>query len=98
MLLHKRLFLEYLSGDWVLCSLVADFNLAQAKRASGVFQKAGRLTVRGAAAAISGLLSKIANEPELCQQLRESKTAGGPALSPEWALECELGLPDLLQI
>jgi hypothetical protein len=67
---HKRLFLDYLSGEWVLGPLVSHHNLQADERLSGTFKRAGTLTVRGAQAAIVGLLSKIADEPDLRQQLR----------------------------
>jgi hypothetical protein len=70
MCLHKRLFLDYLSGDWVLGALVNHYNLRGEERLSGTFHCDGRLTVRGAAAAITGLLTKISEEPELRQELR----------------------------
>lgn len=67
---HKHLFLDYLSGEWVLAALVDYYNLEKTKRLSGQFSFAGTLTARGANAAIAGLLRKIAEEPELRQRLR----------------------------
>jgi hypothetical protein len=68
--LHKRLLLDYLSGEWVLAALVTHYNLQGDERLSGTFKLKGTLTVRGADAAINGLLGKIAHEPDLRQQLR----------------------------
>ena len=73
--LHKRLLLEDLSGEWVLGALVTHFNLQADERLSGTFKREGSLTVRGADAAITGLLSKIAHEPDLRQQLRDWTSA-----------------------
>jgi hypothetical protein len=67
---HKGLFLDYLSGEWVLGALVAHYNLRGEERLSGIFRRGGTLTVRGAGAAIEGLHRKIADEPTLRQQLK----------------------------
>jgi hypothetical protein len=74
--LHKRLLLDYLSDEWVLNALVTHYNLQGDERLSGTFRHHGTLTVRGAQAAMVGLLSKIAAEPELRQQLRTWNAPG----------------------
>jgi hypothetical protein len=68
--LHKHLFLDYITGEWVLATLVQYHNLASDKRLSGAFRCDGTLTVRGANAAINGILQKISDEPLLRDQLR----------------------------
>lgn len=72
---HKNLFLDYLSGEWVLSALVRYYNLEKGKRLTGTFQFMGNLTVRGANSAMEGILHKIADEPALRQQLRQWTTA-----------------------
>lgn len=74
--LHKSLFLDYTSGEWVLARLVDFYNLEQGERISGKFKIEGTLTVRGATAAIEGLLRKIADEPCVRQRLRELSSPG----------------------
>jgi hypothetical protein len=82
--LHKSLFLDYMSGEWVLARLVDFYNLEQGERISGKFKMEGTLTVRGANAAIEGILRKIADEPCVRQRLRELSSLGqGGAPSPE---------------
>ena len=73
--MHKHLFLDYLSGEWVLGALVEYYNLEKVKRATGTFKLEGTLTVRGAHSAIDGMLQKIAAEPALRQQLRQWTSA-----------------------
>jgi hypothetical protein len=68
---HKHLFLDYLSGEWVLGALVEYYNLEKSKRLVGAFHQEGNLTARGAQSAILGILTKIADEPELRQRLRD---------------------------
>jgi hypothetical protein len=80
--LHKHLFLDYLSGEWVLSSLVAYYNLQKDKRLTGLFKINGTLTVRGATSALEGILRKIADEPDLRQQLRDW-SAARPSTAPE---------------
>jgi hypothetical protein len=80
---HKRLFLDYLSGEWVLSALVNHYNLQNHERLSGTFKREGSLTVRGAGAAIAGLLRKIADEPELRQRLRDWNSAASPGDGPQ---------------
>ncbi|MGA2864506.1 MAG: hypothetical protein ABSF95_08450 [Verrucomicrobiota bacterium] len=77
--LHKHLFLDYLSGEWVLGALVDYYNLEKAERIAGRFKFEGTLTVRGATAAIAGILHKMAEEPEVRQQLRQWTSAESKA-------------------
>ncbi len=79
--LHKHLFLDYLSGEWVLAALVDYYNLEKGKRIAGKFRFDGNLTVRGANAAIAGMLAKIAGEPGLTRQLRQW-TSAEPGAEP----------------
>jgi hypothetical protein len=69
--LQKHLFLDYLSGEWVLGALVAYYNLQKDKRLTGMFKLGGTLTVRGANSAFEGILRKIADEPDLRRQLTD---------------------------
>jgi hypothetical protein len=80
--MHKHLFLDYISGEWVLGRLVDYYNLEKSKRLTGTFKIEGRLTVRGASAAIEGILMKIAEEPMLRQRLRQ-RTASAPFAGPQ---------------
>src|SRR5205814_2165243 len=68
--LHKHLFLDYMTGEWVLATLVKNYNLETTNRLAGTFTFGGGLTIRGANAAIEGVLRKIADEPELIHRLR----------------------------
>jgi len=68
--LHRHLFLDYLSGEWVLGALVDYYNLEKGNRIAGRFRFEGNLTIRGATAAMAGILRKISGEPELRHQLR----------------------------
>jgi hypothetical protein len=68
--LHRHLFLDYLSGEWVLGALVDYYNLEKGNRVAGRFKFEGNLTTRGANAAMAGMLRKISDEPELRHQLR----------------------------
>ncbi len=68
--LHKHLFLDYFSGEWVLGALVDYYNLQKANRIAGRFKFEGHLTVRGANGAMAGILRKISAEPELRHRLR----------------------------
>lgn len=88
---HKHLFLDYMCGEWVLGRLVDYYNLEKGKRLTGKFKSDGTLTVRGANAAIEGILSKIAEEPLLRQQLRRwtSAVAATDAAVAESAAERE---------
>lgn len=76
--LHKRLFLDYASGEWVLKALVNYYNLEGPERLQGVFRREGALTVRGAHAAIAGILQKFTEEPALRDRLR--RMANNPTL------------------
>jgi hypothetical protein len=67
--LHKHLFLDYQTGEWVLATLVRYYNLDTDNRLAGVFKCDGTLTLRGANAAITGILQKIAEEPLLREYL-----------------------------
>lgn len=68
--LHKHLFLDYMSGEWVLGSLVNYYNLEKDQKLTGTFRFEGTVTPRGANAAIAGILHKLAGEPGLRRQLR----------------------------
>jgi hypothetical protein len=83
--LHKHLFLDYLSGEWVLGALVDYYNLEKGNRIAGRFRFEGNLTARGANAAMAGILRKISEEPELRHQLR--LWTSGQALAQEPAAE-----------
>lgn len=83
--LHKHLFLDYLSGEWVLGALVDYYNLQKANRMAGRFTFEGNLTLRGANGAMAGVLQKISREPEVRHQLR-LWTSGQP-LAQEPAVE-----------
>ena len=89
--LHKHLFLDYLSGEWVLGPLVDYYNLEKGNRLAGRFRFEGNLTARGANAAMAGILRKISEEPELRHRLRVwtsgQSMAEGPAAEP--AMEAE---------
>jgi len=87
--MHKHLFLDYVSGEWVLGALVDYYNLEKAKKLTGKFMSEGRLSVRGAQSAITGVLKKIADEPELRQQLRNWATG------LNWMPMSETAEPDL---
>ncbi len=85
--LHRHFFLDYLSGEWVLGALVDYYNLEKGARLAGKFRFEGNLTARGANAAMSGMLRKITQEPELRDRLR-AWTSGQPASpAPETAAE-----------
>jgi hypothetical protein len=93
MSVHKHLFLDYFGGDWVLNRLVDYYNLEKGKRLTGTFRFDGTLTVRGANAAIEGMLGKIAEEPLLRQRLRQWTSAQPdpvPPAAPAGAEETEL--------
>jgi hypothetical protein len=79
--LHKNLFLDHMTGEWVLAALVQCYNLAPDKRLIGVFRCDGALTVRGANAAIAGTLQKVSDEPLLREQLRQWTSINGYASS-----------------
>jgi hypothetical protein len=83
--LHKHLFLDYMSGEWVLGALVHYYNVHKTKTVGGL-SFAGTLTVRGANAAIEGILHKLTEEPDLRQLLRERASSPG-AGTPESAEE-----------
>ncbi|MCL5098478.1 MAG: hypothetical protein M1608_13305 [Candidatus Omnitrophica bacterium] len=73
--MHKHLFLDYLSGEWVLGALVRYYNLEKDKKLTGTFQFTGTLTARGAQSSVEGMLRKISDEPALRQQLRQWTSA-----------------------
>ena len=54
--LHKHLFLDYLSGEWLLDALVDYYNLEKGERIAGRFRFGGNLTARGANGAMAGIL------------------------------------------
>jgi len=81
--LHKRLFLDYSSGEWVLKALVDYYNLEGPERLQGVFRREGALTVRGAHAAIAGILQKLTEEPSLRDRLRRWAAASPVNLPAE---------------
>jgi hypothetical protein len=91
--LHRQLFLDYISGDWVLAALVHHYNLDPGKRLGGTFQRNDDLTLRGANAAIAGVLTKIAEEPAARQRLRDwtapSQTADTRTTEVEFPAETE---------
>jgi hypothetical protein len=100
---HKHLFLDYVSGEWVLGALVEYYNLEKSKRLTGTFKCEGTMTVRGAHSAIAGILSKIAQEPELRAQLRDmsitpSQTAQPAIVNTEIIPEKELSVEDLMPV
>jgi hypothetical protein len=68
--LHKHLFLDYYSGEWVMAALVDYYNRHKAGMLAGRACSAGVLTLRGATAALEGIVHKISEEPELCEKLR----------------------------
>jgi hypothetical protein len=68
--LHRHLFLDYLSGEWVLDALVDYYNLEKGNRIAGRFRFQGTLTTRGAIAAMAAILRKTCEEPGLRHQLR----------------------------
>jgi hypothetical protein len=89
--LHKHLFLDYLSGEWLLDALVDYYNLEKGDRLAGRFRFEGNLTARGATGAMAGILRKISEEPELRHQLRVWTSGQSPAPPPaaEAATEAE---------
>lgn len=68
--LHKHLFLDYYSGEWVMATLVDYYNRHKAAMFAGRSFSSGLLTLRGATAALEGIIHKISEEPELCHKLR----------------------------
>ncbi len=81
--LHKHLFLDYLSGEWVLGALVNYYNLHKNQSFAGRFNFEGTLTVRGANAAVEGLIRKLAEEPVLRERLqRWTSPLSCPGLTP----------------
>ena len=93
--LHKHVFLDYLSGEWLLDALVDYYNLEKGERIAGRFRFDGNLTARGANGAMAGILRKISEEPELRHQLRV--WTSGQSLAQEPAAEpgTEAGEPNL---
>jgi hypothetical protein len=79
--LHKHLFLDYYSGEWVMATLVQYYNQHKAGTFARKGQLGGMLTLRGATAALEGIIHKISEEPELREKLRGwtsvSSLAGG---------------------
>jgi hypothetical protein len=97
--LHKQLVLDYLSGEWVLGRLVHHYNLDPNKRVAGTFRVDGSLTIRGANAAITGVLQKITEEPDVRACLRQwTGTPGqsGQEARPERADPDDAALDGLL--
>jgi hypothetical protein len=85
--LHKHLFLDYFSGEWVMATLVQYYNQHKAGTLARRGQLGGVLTLRGATAALEGIIHKISEEPELCEKLRgwtsgSSLAAGKTARAP----------------
>ena len=80
--LHKHLFLDYLSGEWLLDALVDYYNLEKGERIGGRFRFEGNLTPRGANGAMAGILRKISEEPELRHHLRVWTSGQSPAQEP----------------
>jgi hypothetical protein len=94
--LHKRLFLDYLSGEWALESLVEHSNLEKRHRLSGSNRPGQSLTVRGANAAIEGMLHKIVQEPELRRRLCDWSSSAGQPVPGENGEAAARGPEDLL--
>jgi hypothetical protein len=92
---HKHLFLDYLSGEWVLDALVDYYNLQKGNRIAGRFRFEGNLTPRGATAAMAGILRKISEEPELRHQLREWTSGQSMAQEPSAEAASEAEEPDV---
>jgi hypothetical protein len=74
--LHKDLFLDYYSGEWVMATLVQYYNQHKAGTLARRGQLGGVLTSRGATAALEGIIHKISEEPELREKLRRSTSNG----------------------
>ncbi|HEV2208322.1 MAG TPA: hypothetical protein VG167_06065 [Verrucomicrobiae bacterium] len=74
--LHKHLFLDYLSGEWVLGALVKYYNLHKQPGFAGRFDFKGTLTARRANAAIEAVIHKLADEAIVRHQLRVWSGAG----------------------
>jgi len=68
--LHKHLFLDYFSGEWVMATLVQYYNQHKAGTLARKGHLGGVLTLRGATAALEGIIHKISEEPELREKLR----------------------------
>ena len=94
--LHKHVFLDYLSGEWALETLVEYYNLEKRHRLTGTFRFEQTLTVRGANAAIGGMLLKIAQEPELRQRLSLWTSPGAELVPVDPAYDPDLGAEDFL--
>jgi hypothetical protein len=97
--LHRQLFLDYFSGEWVLAALVNSYNLHKAQGLTGRFSFERKLTVRGANAAIEALIRKLSEEPLLVRKLRawtSGACAGAPGLTETAEAPGEATLEQLL--
>lgn len=81
---HKHLFLDYFSGEWVMATLVHYYNQHKTGTLARRGQLGGSLTLRGATAALEGIIHKISEEPELRERLRiwSSGRTTGKSLRP----------------
>lgn len=76
---HKHLFLDYFSGEWVMATLVQYYNQHKIGTLARRGQLGGSITLRGATAALEGIIHKISEEPELREKLRVWTSGGAPA-------------------
>jgi hypothetical protein len=74
--LHKHLFLDYFTGEWVMATLVQYYNQHKAGTFARRGQLGGTLTLRGATAALEGIIHKISEEPDLREKLRAWTSRG----------------------
>jgi hypothetical protein len=77
--LHKHLFLDYFSGEWVMATLVQYYNQHKTRTLAVNWHSTGALTLRGATAALEGVILKLSEEPELREKLRAWTGGGSPS-------------------